>query len=147
MAFSTEAGSTSGLEVLDREECFAKLSMVPVGRVAVARGHRPPLVVPVNFALDGEMIVFRTDLGAKLMGLRTQPVTFQVDFVDPFHLSGWSVLIEGVAYEATEDEVSRISLHSWVAGPKDHWVRIVPVEVSGRRIRLPELPLDGRGYL
>src|SRR6266508_4316639 len=49
------------LDELDRDECFRLLASVPVGRIAVCGPGQAPLVVPVNFALDGDVIVFRTD--------------------------------------------------------------------------------------
>lgn len=104
-------------------------------------------MVPVNFTLDGETVVFRSDEGSKIAALRVGPVSFEVDFFDPVHRSRWSVLVQGMAYEATSWEVDHMGLESWVEGPKVHWVRIVPAMVTGRRIRPAEAIPDLRGYL
>ncbi len=135
------------LEEITREECFRLVASLSIGRVAVARNDEPPLVVPVNYVLDGEAIVFRSDPGTKLFALRHKPISFQVDFVDPFHRAGWSVLMQGIAYEAISREVEHLKVESWAGGAKQHWVRFVPSVVTGRRIRLPEIEINARGYL
>src|SRR5437879_11578415 len=98
---STGAGT---LAELSRDECLQLLATQPVGRLAIGIPDAAPLVVPVNFVLDGEAIVFRSDQGTKLALLHRSPVAFQVDFVDWIHRTGWSVLARGTAYEATHFE-------------------------------------------
>jgi nitroimidazol reductase NimA-like FMN-containing flavoprotein (pyridoxamine 5'-phosphate oxidase superfamily) len=141
------SSTVDGLEELSRQECFALLGTCPVGRVAISRTHAAPLVVPVNFVLDGEVIVFRTAAGTKVDRLRTGPIGFEVDAVDPFHHAGWSVYVEGPAYEATHWEVEHLELEPWAPGDKDRWIRLSPAHVSGRRIRSHALVFDARGYL
>ena len=131
------------LEPLTREECLELLATASVGRVAVALPGGAPLVLPVNFVLDGEVVVFRSDPGSKLDALREHPASFQVDSIDPLHRTGWSVLIQGFAYETSPADVE---LEPWDAGPKAHWVRIFPGGITGRRITLPNVELDPRGY-
>lgn len=131
------------LEPLTREECLELLATASVGRVAVALPGGPPLVLPVNFALDGDVVVFRSDPGSKLDALREHPASFQVDFIDPFHRTGWSVLIQGFAYETSPADVE---VGPWDAGPKAHWVRIFAGAITGRRLTLPVVELDPRGY-
>jgi hypothetical protein len=131
------------LEVLDREECLRLLGTASVGRVAVALPGGAPLVVPVNYALDDDVVVLRTDPGSKLDALREHPASFQVDQIDPFHRTGWSVLVQGFAYESSPVDVD---LEPWDGGPKAHWVRIFAGAITGRRLRLPVVELDQRGY-
>ena len=106
---------------------------------------------PVNFLVDGEAIVFRTDYGSKfrLAVLRGAPVSFQIDGVDAGQRTGWSVLVQGSATEVPDGDVRRLRLQPWAPGRKSHWVRIAAESVTGRRIRLSELRpwVDGRGYL
>jgi nitroimidazol reductase NimA-like FMN-containing flavoprotein (pyridoxamine 5'-phosphate oxidase superfamily) len=135
------------LEALSREECLQLVAAAGIGRIAVPTPQGSPLVVPVNYVLDGEIVVFRSDLGRKLFALRQNPVSFQVDAIDPFHRSGWSVLIQGIACEATALEVQHLTLEPWPGGEKQHWVRVLPGMISGRRIRLPEITVEARGYL
>jgi uncharacterized protein len=144
----TAEGEATTLEEIPREECFRLLAGQTIGRVAVADFGAAPLVVPVNFLLVGEAVVFRTDYGSKfrLAVLGEHPVSFQVDSVEPGRPSGWSVLLQGNATEAGETEHERLRLQPWAPGAKSHWVRIVPDTVSGRRIRLAPFPGDAGGY-
>jgi nitroimidazol reductase NimA-like FMN-containing flavoprotein (pyridoxamine 5'-phosphate oxidase superfamily) len=139
--------SAKGMQDLTREECLELLRGCAVGRVAVTRPEAAPLVVPVNFVLDGEVIVFRTAAGTKVDGLRIGPIAFEVDAIDPFRRTGWSVYVEGAAYEATHWEVEHLDLHPWAPGDKDRWIRLLPAQISGRRIHEHALVFDARGYL
>ena len=130
-------------EELERDECFALLAANAVGRLAVGRDGLAPLVRPVNYLLEGEVIVFRTAPGSKLDAARTRPVAFEVDGIDYLRREGWSVIVEGHAYEATHWEFDHLELEPWAPGVKDHWVRIVAGEVSGRRIRWTNTDLTG----
>ena len=131
---------------LTRDQCFVLLRTVEVGRVAVPRTDRAPLIVPVNFAVDGDAVVFRTGTGTKLQGVTTGPIAFEADGVDPFRRQGWSVLLEGRAYVATHGEVGHLDVAPWAGGRRDHWVRLVPTEVTGRMIEVLPEPTDHRGY-
>jgi Pyridoxamine 5'-phosphate oxidase len=46
--------------VLDRDQCLRLLADEVIGRLAVIAGNTPA-IFPVNYALDGDTIVFRTD--------------------------------------------------------------------------------------
>ena len=135
--------ATANLQELTLEECFDLLASASIGRVAVARPGEAPLVVPVNFTLDDQVVMFRTGPGSKLDTLREHPASFQVDCVDPYHRTGWSVLVTGFAYESAP---SGVGLDPWDPGPKEYWVRIVAETVTGRRITLAPSDLDPRGY-
>ena len=134
------------LQVMETEECFELLSRCTVGRVAANIDNLGPLVVPVNFVLDGEVVVFRTDEGTKLRMIAKGPISFQIDGIDHLHQVGWSVLVRGVGYEADDWEIKHLDLQPWVGGEKHHWVRLIPGAVTGRRIAFDELPFDDRGY-
>jgi len=137
------------LDELTEDECLAFLVAQPIGRIALARADGPPLVMPVNFLLDGQAIVFRSDAGTKINLIRGAHVTFQVDWFDPLHHAGWSVLVHGRAYEASHWETDHLRLAPWAPGDKRRWVRIVIEEITGRRLTAGDLGTwsDGRGYL
>jgi hypothetical protein len=136
-------GADERLQPLTREECLELLATVSVGRVAVALPDSPPLVLPVNYAVDGDVIVFRSAPGSKLDALRDNPASFQVDWIDPLHRTGWSVLVQGFAYETSP---SGVEIEPWDPGPKEHWVRIFAGTITGRRLTLPPVEIDPRGY-
>jgi nitroimidazol reductase NimA-like FMN-containing flavoprotein (pyridoxamine 5'-phosphate oxidase superfamily) len=126
------------LEHMNPDECWRMLAGTPVGRIGVLNDSAPE-IYPVNHAVDQQTIVFRTDPGSKLRGLLRSPaVCYQVDHIDPAEATGWSVLVKGRAVEVRDvDElraVAALRIDYWTLGDKAHWVRIVPVEVTGRRI-------------
>jgi nitroimidazol reductase NimA-like FMN-containing flavoprotein (pyridoxamine 5'-phosphate oxidase superfamily) len=125
------------LEVLERDECLRLLASHHLGRVAVVVDGQP-LIFPVNYALAGDRIVFRTDGGTKLFGALDARVAFEVDHADPLYHDGWSVLVVGVAHEETDRgrlrELARLPLHPWTSGPKAHWITIGGGAITGRRI-------------
>jgi len=141
------AADVPALEEIPRAECLALLAARGVGRIAVAVPEAAPLVVPVNYVLDGEAVVFRSGPGSKLRALRGTPVSFQLDEIDGARHTGWSVLVRGRAYETTHWETEHVDVRPWVPTDRDHWVRVVPESITGRRIRAPEQFLDLGGYL
>lgn len=135
------------LNELTREECFSYLRGAGVGRIAVSRVGDGPLVVPVNFVVDGDDVVFRSDPGTKVDAMRDTLVSFQIDQVDPFHRTGWSVLVTGLVAEVGDEGTTDLDVEPWAEGEKRLWFRLVASSVSGRRIDLPEIEMDERGYL
>jgi uncharacterized protein len=143
------------LEEIGPAECWQLVASQPVGRVAVIVGHHP-LVFPVNYAVEDKTILYRTGVGTKLWSVHRSNVTFEVDMIDIAHRSGWSVMVMGVAQEMSIDrnrqDISRAELGGaspWAPGDRDHFIRIVADQITGRRIRPGELPAatDLRGYL
>ncbi len=120
---------------LTKGECFHLLAGGRLGRVAFT-DELGPVVLPVNFALDRNMVVFRTDDGAKLDASRGSRVAFEVDGSDAA-AGGWSVMVRGEAVEVTDPaELKRLSelpLHPLAPGAKRHYVRILPAALTGRR--------------
>ncbi len=129
---------------LSSVQCWELLATQPVGRVAVV-GHYP-LVFAVNYDVDDQTIVYRTGAGTKLHSVHRSNVTFEADEIDTHRRTGWSVMIKGVAQELspTKDRyaVSRVELTGaapWAPGERDHVIRIVADQITGRRIRLAEV--------
>jgi uncharacterized protein len=128
----------NGLEVLERDECLRLLAGATIGRVGLS-SQALPVVLPVNFVLDGTGIVIRTAGGSKLdAAIRNAVVAFEVDAIEPFTHTGWSVLVTGVAVEVTDPDqlarIRRLPLAHWAPGPAEHFVRISTNLVSGRRL-------------
>lgn len=130
----------TGIEIIDRGECLALLAGDVVGRIGIVV-HGAPLVLPVNYVLDGEAIVFRTGPGSKLATAERAPACFEIDGFDRPHRAGWSVVVSGRLDEVTRYNgdlfvrASHLPVHPWADGPKDHLMRLVPATISGRRIR------------
>ena len=136
----------NGLVVLDREECLTLLATATLGRIGVTTGALPR-VFPVNFWFDGDRILVRTGPGTTLeAAARHSVVAFEVDDMDAFAHTGWSVMVTGEAH-AIDDPAELADLRH---APLPHWARdlddpvlaIEPALVSGRRI-LPGRALGG----
>ena len=124
-------------EELDRDTCLELLGRGSVGRLAMARPAGPPHLVPVNYTLLRGSVVFRTPPGTKRTLLVNEPVSFEVDEWDPDDGSGWSVVVEGLAYEASDREMESAPLHlvSAAEAQNSRWARLMPERITGRRIR------------
>jgi hypothetical protein len=131
---------------LTDDECYELLATQQIGRLGVNAEHYP-LIFPVNYALDQRAVVVRTHTGTKLSAADHANVTFEVDHIDQFSRSGWSVLIRGLADEVTSahraeliERTRATGVEPWAPGEHGHWLRIIPHDVSGRRIVPGELP-------
>jgi nitroimidazol reductase NimA-like FMN-containing flavoprotein (pyridoxamine 5'-phosphate oxidase superfamily) len=148
------AGSSPTMNVLSSDECFQLLATHEIGRVGVLAGGYP-LILPVNYALDGTTVVIRTHPGTILRSAEHANVTFEVDDIDRGSRSGWSVLIRAQAEEVGDahradlvERTRQTGVEPWAPGTKDSWIRLITHEISGRRIVPGELPpLDPRAYL
>lgn len=122
---------------LSREQCLALLSETSFGRVAVSQGALP-LILPVNYAMDGPAIVFRTRQGGLLdRTCRNSVVAFEIDTYDEDTRSGWSVVAVGVANVLyAGDWLRAVELGLTSAGAADGavFVKIVPGTVTGRAV-------------
>lgn len=86
-----------GRLVLERDECLLLLATHRLGRVAVSLGALPT-VLPVNFRLVGDRIVFRAAVDPRLeAAMRDAVVAFEVDEIDEIDHTGWSVVVTGIA--------------------------------------------------
>jgi nitroimidazol reductase NimA-like FMN-containing flavoprotein (pyridoxamine 5'-phosphate oxidase superfamily) len=151
----TAAGqSDPTMQVIPTEECYRLLAAQEIGRIVVsAEGY--PLVLPVNYGLDGTTLVIRTHPGTLQRAAQHANVTFEVDDIDRRTRTGWSVLVRGQAEEVgaehRADLVARThgtNVEPWAPGEHGIWLRLIPHDVSGRRIVPGELPgLDPRAYL
>jgi len=125
------------LQELSRQECFELLAEKVVGRVAYVNDDGP-VVLPVNYVVDQETVLFRTSAEGPLAAhVQEGTVAFQVDEADEVTESGWSVLLRGVAAlehrtGTTPSNYPRPS--PWVQGSRNLVVRISPHVVTGRRL-------------
>ena len=128
----------TGIEVLDRSECLRLLAARQVGRVGVVIAGRP-VVLPVNYVLDADTVIFRTAAGTKLdAALRSATVAFEIDHTDPVFQTGWSVLASGRAELVTGAHdlahAATLPLRPWASHEMSNWVRVHLDELTGRRV-------------
>jgi len=128
------------IETLNRSECLNYLATSTIARVGLLVDGRPE-VLPVNYALDGETILFRTAKDTVLHQASLSIVAIEVDRIDEVQHTGWSVLIQGVArdlgdaIDPTSERIKRLTLITWAPGGRDRWFRVDPDKMTGRRIR------------
>jgi nitroimidazol reductase NimA-like FMN-containing flavoprotein (pyridoxamine 5'-phosphate oxidase superfamily) len=128
----------NGLEILGRDECLQLLRHARLGRIGVTISALP-VVLPVNFRLVGDRVLFRTTAGTKLAAATLNSVVaFEVDDMEPFGHTGWSVVVTGLAREVTDPgelaEVATANIPHWAPVAGDHVVEISTDMISGRRI-------------
>jgi len=126
------------LQQLSRDECLRLVGQVPLGRIVYTR-QALPAVELVNFTLDDGDIVIRTDSSGKLAAAtRGAVVAFEADSVDAATHVGWSVTIVGYSRAVTDGadlrHLEQAGLSPWAPGKRDHFIRITPEIVNGRRI-------------
>ncbi len=136
-----EPETVSDLEQLSEDECLQLLEQHDLGRIAIVVDGQP-LIFPVNYGVSQRVITFRTAHGVKLSQAPGSNVAFEIDAYEASTRVGWSVLVQGVAVDATTalDDVS------WMArgarprplapGVKIHRLAIQPTKITGRRFRL-----------
>jgi len=126
---------TQPVSVLPQSECWNLLSSVALGRL-VTSVDGEPAIFPVNFAVQGHTVLFRTAEGTKLVSAAiNDQVLFEADQHDL--AGGWSVIVKGsarvVRTDEDLDEAAQAQLLSWTAPTKQHFVRIRPLSITGRQ--------------
>jgi len=125
------------VRVLSRDQCWDLLRDDEFGRLAFRMTDEVHLV-PVNYAVDGDTLLFRTAEGDKLLGVVMHPeVVFEID--DHDETSAHSVVVRGLARRLEEDEEHRaddVGLRPWLGTLKYNVVEIRPTSISGRAFRL-----------
>ncbi|NUR90942.1 MAG: helix-turn-helix domain-containing protein [Nonomuraea sp.] len=133
------------LVALDEQECLRLLAPGGVGRIAF-EGRYGLTVLPVNFRLAAGSIVFRTvaggstdeDLSTGVENVEYK-VAFEVDRIEELTRGGWSVLVHGSLHHVTSEEeraeAEKTGVEPWVGGPRQHYLKITPTRLTGRRIK------------
>ena len=124
------------LRELDESECWEMLRSREVGRLAYV-DERGPMVVPITFASEEQAVLFRvapySDIARHLPHAR---VALEVDDIDYFTRSGWSVVLRGTAVTVESHELppSQDMPTPWPEGQRTLNLRLTPDVVTGRRL-------------
>lgn len=138
----TATSTSEPVTILSEAESWNLLSSVALGRlVTVVAGQAE--IFPVNFVTQRHTVLFRTAEGTKLSSVAMNDrVVFEAD--DHSVAEGWSVIVRGRAQilETLADiaEAEQARLLPWTATLKLRYVRVVPLEISGRRFRFGPEP-------
>jgi nitroimidazol reductase NimA-like FMN-containing flavoprotein (pyridoxamine 5'-phosphate oxidase superfamily) len=129
----------ASIEVLSEAECRRLLAENHVGRVAFV-DHEYPVVLPVNYVVDGDAVAIRTDSGAKLDAIPLHRAAFEIDGFEQWNHSGWSVLVQGFGQDVSDaigtryEELRKAGPEIWAPGERAYWLTIDIQRISGRRI-------------
>lgn len=128
--------------ILTENQCLALLQSREVGRIAFEFEGKVE-IFPVNYGIEGVIILLRTGPGTKLSAVPKTAVTFEVDSLDAESGIGWSVVAKGRAEEVTTnsgrvaEHLRWVSVHPAAPGDRWHWIAIKPSEITGRRFHVP----------
>ena len=120
-------------------KCRELLAANVFGRVGVCT-PQAPVILPVNYSVVGEAIIFRTTpYGVVANHAWGWPIAFEVDYVDYSDHKGWSVLATGRGERIEDtDEIDRIKRtwepQPWAGGDRPLYVRLAWEELTGRRL-------------
>lgn len=118
-------------------ECTDLLGERRVGRVAWC-STAGPVVIPINFVFhDGAVWMRSTPYSSLAREWNAAGMlAFQVDEVDEFTESGWSVLVRGTGRRRLPDEIPTDlpGLASWPEGPRPFVVSLDARELTGKRL-------------
>jgi uncharacterized protein len=129
------------VSILSATESWDLLSSVPLGRLVTSVEGQPE-IFPVNF-VQRRTVLFRTAEGTKLVSTAiNNRVLFEADDHDA--AEGWSVIVKGTARMLRTNEqiqeAEQAQLLPWIATLKQHYVRVLPISISGRRFRFGPEP-------
>ena len=134
---------TKGAESLDTATSMGLLASVDYGRLVFNLESRPA-IRPVNHLVDHGTVIVRTRLTSSISAAARSvdgvEVAYEVDRIDPWRRTGWSVVVTGRARTLTDPEqILRYEqlLHPWV-DHADTVIAIEPEVVTGLRIIAPQ---------
>lgn len=133
---NTTHGAGTRLAELLAFDCWQLLETAEVARIAW-NGPRGVAIVPVNYAIaDGALWFRTTPYAAHAREAGDQWVAVEVDSIDPVTRSGWSVVLRGTAELVAAEDVPDhlVDLRIWPPGHQNLFIRLAPVEVTGRRL-------------
>lgn len=124
---------------LPYETCLRLLASHEVGRVAACTAEGPR-IVPVNYTVVDDTVVFRTT-PYSLLGMRawSARLAFEIDEFDREQRSGWSVVAIGRG-EVIEDNAELRRIQSgpnpvpWAGGQRWLYVRLAWADLTGRAV-------------
>ena len=127
----------TGLRVMGIDECLERVASVPVGRLAFLLDG-DITVLPVAHTLDGVDICFRTAGDSKIQAaVDHDRVTYEVDEFDAARRTGWSVVVQGNAVVADDDDARALqdgSGRHWVPDEGLVWIRVRTQSITGREL-------------
>ena len=119
-------------------ECLDLLGAGMVGRLALSTPVGPR-IVPVNYALIDDSLLFRTTPYSELATYGSgSEVAFEIDHLDYERQRGWSVVALGRLRPVEPDELDDLRKvwdpRPWAGGMRTFYLELPWRDLSGRRI-------------
>ena len=136
---NTIHGTSGFLAEMPAFDCWQLLETAEIARIAWTGPHGVA-IVPVNYAISDGALWFRTTpYSALAREAGTQLIAVEVDSLDPVTRAGWSVVLRGTVELVDGEDVpdQLIDLRIWPHGNRSLFIRVAPVEVTGRRLLAP----------
>lgn len=133
---TSQSSGVPTLATLTGYDCWGLLETQDIARIAWTTPDGVA-VVPVNYTVADGSLWFRTQpysaLGRQCGGAH---VAVEVDHVDRTSRTAWSVVVTGTARLVPADDVpdAAMEMQVWPAGVRNLFVRVEPIEVTGRRL-------------
>jgi nitroimidazol reductase NimA-like FMN-containing flavoprotein (pyridoxamine 5'-phosphate oxidase superfamily) len=128
------------VQTLTGDQCLNRLSRQRIGRVSLSKDALP-IIVPVDYARDGDSIVFRARHHSMLAQACDKAViAFEVDEFSAAADSGWSVQVIGVAMLLTASERSHaltLGLPRAAGDDGQEFLRLRLARISGHQSDAP----------
>lgn len=126
----------SDLQALSPRECWEHVRRHHAGRIGFNRG-RGDRIHPVTYSVDGDDLLISTSVDSELgmffqLFSKGALVPFEVDELDQEAEEQWSVLIRGQLRLSEGSETQGGPLPP--AGHDDLRLRLVPMQITGRRL-------------
>ena len=126
------------VQELEPAECRQLLESMSVGRLGYCT-DRGPRIVPMNYALVGDSLTFRTGPTTEASWHAVfHDIAFEVDCIDVVRHTGWSVLVVG---EATLLEAASLRMldltqtpQPWADGERSIVAQLSLACITGRRV-------------
>lgn len=137
-ALNRSAPSSFRFLELTPEENLEFLRSKHIGRIVWCIDGAPQ-ALPVNYVVHDDTILFRTSPYASIArAAQAETVAFEIDEIDEYVGTGWSVLVVGnpEAVEDPEDLPRAVTDRPfpWAPGTRNLYIRIHPRSLTGRRV-------------
>ena len=124
---------------LDEDTCWRLLARAAFGRVGFVDSDGEVVVLPVNAGVHDHRVIFRTAAATSLARRGDgSMVAFEADHTDHVAEAGWSVVVRGRLWDVTDGPIPAMwrefAVHPWAPPPRDRWMVIDPVRVTGRMV-------------
>jgi nitroimidazol reductase NimA-like FMN-containing flavoprotein (pyridoxamine 5'-phosphate oxidase superfamily) len=128
------------VQTLTGDQCLNRLSQQRIGRVSLSK-HALPIIVPVDYARDGDSIVFRARHHSMLAQACDKAViAFEADEFSAASDTGWSVQVVGIGSLLAASERSHaltLGLPRMLGDDGQEFIRLQLARISGHETDAP----------